>query len=111
MNTASQATQQKFPFSYEAVFNGIIEVIPGVGMSVKTQDKVIGRITASAGMSLFSWGENLTIVVERIDEKTTTIGIESALKVGINLAGNHRHMKNFNKIIEALSQNLQHKAS
>ena len=110
MNTTSQATQQKFPFNYDAVFKGIIEVIPDIGMSVKSQDKVIGRITASTGMSLFSWGENLTIVVEGVDEKSTIVGIESGLKVGLNIAGNHRHMKNFNKIIEALSRNLQRKA-
>jgi hypothetical protein len=51
MSIASQATQQKFPFSYEAVFDGLAEVIPSVGMRLKSQDKVIGRITASAGMS------------------------------------------------------------
>lgn len=56
MSIASQATQQKFPFSYDAVFDGLVEVIPNLGMSVKSQDKLIGRITASAGMSLFSWG-------------------------------------------------------
>jgi len=85
----SQATQQKFPFSYEAVFDGLVKVIP------------------SAGMSLFSWGENLTLVVEKIDENSTIIGIESALKFGGSLAGSHRHQKNFDKIIAALSQNLQ----
>jgi hypothetical protein len=111
MSIASQATQQKFPFSYEAVFDGLAKVIPSVGMSLKSQDKVIGRLTASAGMSLFSWGENMTIVVEKIDENSTMIGIESALKVGINLAGAHRHQKNFNKIIAALSQHLQRKSS
>lgn len=111
MSIASQATQQKFPFSYDAVFDGLVKVIPNIGMSIKSQDKVIGRITASAGMSLFSYGENLTIVVEKIDDNSTMIGIESALKLGINLAGAHRHQKNFNKIISALSQHLQRNAS
>ncbi len=111
MSIASQATQQKFPFKYEAVFDGIVTVIPNLGMTVKSQDKVIGRITASTGMSLFSWGENLTIVVDRIDENSTLVGIESALKVGVNTAGNHRHMKNFNKLIETLSQMLQKNAA
>lgn len=109
MSLSSQATQQKFPFSYEAVFNGLAKVIPSVGMSVKSQDKVIGRITASTGMSLFSWGENMTFIVEKIDENTTIIGIESSLKFGANIAGAHRHQKNFDKIITALSQDLQQK--
>ena len=111
MSNANQATQQKFPFGYETVFDGLVKVIPNVGMKLKSQDKVIGRLTASTGMSLFSYGENMTIVVEKIDEKSTTISIESALKVGINLAGAHRHSKNFNKLIEALSQHLQGRSS
>jgi len=107
MSIASQATQHKFPFSYEAVFDGLVEVIPRVGMSVKNQNKVIGRITASTGMSFLSWGESLTIIVKKTDKNSTTIGNEAALIVGLNLA---RHQKNFNKIIAALSQNLQLKA-
>lgn len=107
MSIASQATQQKFPFSYEAVFAGLVDAIANSGMSIKSQDKVIGRVTASAGMSLMSWGENLTIIVEKIDENSTIVGIESSLKFGANLAGAHRHQKNFNRIISSLSSILQ----
>jgi hypothetical protein len=106
---SNQGTQQKFPFAYDAVFRGIIAVIPTVGFKLKSQDPVIGRISASAGMSLFSWGENITIIIEKISDTSTLISIESALKVGLNVAGAHRHTKNFNKIIEALSAHLRTK--
>jgi hypothetical protein len=89
------------------VFDGLVAVIPDIGFSLKSQDRVIGRITASTGVSLFSWGENLTIVTEKIDEKNTLVGLESALKLGMNVAGAHRHARNFNKLIEALSGHLQ----
>jgi hypothetical protein len=107
MSLSSQSTQQKLPFPYDAVFDGVVSVIPQAGFKLKSQDKVIGRITASAGISLFSWGENLTIVVEKIDDRSTLVGIESGLKVGVNLAGVHRHAKNFDKLIAALSTHLQ----
>ena len=107
MSLSSGSTQQKFPFPYDAVFDGLVFVIPQAGFRLKSQDKVIGRITASAGASLFSWGENLAIVVERIDDRTTVVGIESGLKVGVNLAGVHRHAKNFDKLIAVLSTHLQ----
>lgn len=64
MSISSQATQQNFPFSYDAVFDGLTEVITKVGFKLKSADKVIGRISASTGMSLFSYGENLTLVIE-----------------------------------------------
>jgi len=107
MSLSSQGTQQKFPFPYDNVFDGLIEIIPKAGFKLKSSDKLIGRITASTGWSLFSYGENLTIVVEKIDDEKTLVGIESALKVGVNVAGAHRHTKNFNKIIESLSSYLQ----
>lgn len=65
------------------MFDGLVAVIPDNGFSLKSQDRVIGRITASTGVSLFSWGENLTIVTEKIDEKNTLVGLESALKLGM----------------------------
>jgi hypothetical protein len=67
---------------------------------------VIGRISASAGASLFSWGENLTIVVQRAGEQNTDVIFDSALKVGFNAAGASRHHKNFERIIAALSKHL-----
>lgn len=82
VNLANQQTQQRFPFPYEDVFSGLVAVLPEVGMTVKSQDKVLGRVTASAGMSLFSWGENIAIVVQALDEKATIVGIESSLKFG-----------------------------
>ena len=107
MTIANQATQQKFPFAYECVYDGLNEVLPKLGITVKNADKIIGRVTASTGMSLFSWGENLTFVVEKIDATTTQLSIESSLKVGINAAGAHRHQKNFNDAVMALSKHLQ----
>lgn len=107
MNFASQATHQKFPFPYEAVFAGLLKVIPETGLTLKDADKLLGRITASTGMSLFSWGENVVIIVEKIDDNTSIVAIESALKLGSNIAGAHRHQKNFNQIISALSKLLQ----
>jgi len=106
MSISSQDMQQKFPFPYDDVFDGICEVIPKLGFKLKSSDKVIGRVSASTGMSLFSYGENLTITVEKLDEGTL-VGIESALKVGLNFAGGHRHSKNFDKLIESLSKHLQ----
>ena len=109
MSLSSQGTQQKFPFAYEDVFDGLLEVIPKTGFKLKSSDKLIGRISASTGWSLFSYGESITIVVEKIEDEKTLVGIESSSKVGFNVAGAHRHTKNFNKIIESLSTHLQSK--
>ena len=106
MSFESQTMQQKFPFPYDEVFDGICYVIPALGFKLKSSDKVLGRISASTGITLFSYGENLTITVEKFDEGTL-VGMESVLKFGLNFAGGHRHQENFNELIEALSKHLQ----
>nr|NLU60075.1 hypothetical protein [Pseudomonas sp. BIGb0427] len=107
MGSGSQATEQKFPFPKEVVLEALGEVLPNLGLQATHVDMFIGRIDVSAGMSAFSWGERVTIVVDDLEPGVCVVRIESSLKVGANLPGNHRHHKNFSRIIYALSDYLQ----
>ncbi len=86
--------KQSFPFAYEPVFDGLVAILGPAGFTVASQDRVIGRIVASAGMSGFSWGENVTIQVERRGEATTDLLIQSNLKVGFNVTATGKNAKN-----------------
>jgi len=105
ISPAKQATQKKFPFPYNDVFDGVVAVISTVGFNLKSQDRVIGRIAASTRPSLASHGENLAIVVEKVDDSSTQVSIESKLKIGWNAFG-AVHEKNFNRLFEALGSYL-----
>ncbi|EBI1757228.1 hypothetical protein F2H72_22390 [Salmonella enterica] len=107
MSFASQSTQQIFPFPADIAYEKLIEAIPEVGMSIKQKDDILRRVSVSAGISLFSWGENVSIVVNADGDKSCTVGIDSSLKLGVNVTGAHRHQKNFDKIIYALSNKLK----
>ena len=107
MGMSSTETRQRFPFSYDAVFDGLLAVVPRAGFTLKSHDKVIGRITASGGASWTSWGENITIVVEKTDDNTSVVAIDSRLKVAINVGGSHRNSQNADKLIAELSAYLQ----
>lgn len=107
MSLSSQSTHQKFPFPYGAVFDALVAAIVHSRFRLNSQDKLIGRISASTNVSLFSYGENLTIRVEKQDETNTLVMLESGLKVGINLAGSPRHARNFDTIIGTASSFLQ----
>jgi hypothetical protein len=118
MSIANQVTKHKLPFSYQDVSDGLVDIIPKSGMTIKSDsqniyDGLIGgttkglcRITVSAGILSF-WREDLTIVVEKIDDNSTNIGIDAALIVRSSLA---QHQKTFNNIIIALSRSFQVKA-
>ena len=107
MSFASQSTQQVFPFPADIAYEKLLEAIPEVGMSVKQKDDTLRRVSVSAGMSLFSWGENVSIVVNTSGDDSCVVGIDSSLKLGVNVTGAHRHQKNFDKIIFALSNKLK----
>lgn len=107
MSFASQSTQQVFPFPADIAYEKLLEAIPEVGMSVKQKDDTLRRVSVSAGMSLFSWGENVSIVVNTNGDDSCVVGIDSSLKLGVNVTGAHRHQKNFDKIIFALSNKLK----
>jgi hypothetical protein len=107
MSIGSQQTQQKFPFAYDEVFDALVDALKRSSFSLKSQDKMIGRINASASMSMFSWGENIVILVEKVDEQSTLVSLEGSLKFGANIAGAHRHHKNFENIISILSRELK----
>ncbi len=103
MSFARLQTQQRFPYDYDKVFDSLVEIIPNSGLSLKSQDKTIGRITAKTGMSLFSYEENITVIVEKTDETSAMVSLESSLKVGMNLGGAHRHQRISIKLSQILA--------
>ena len=100
-------TCQSFPFSYDQVFDGLVAILGPAGFPIKSQDKIIGRITASSGVSAFSWGENLVLQVQRTNGQATDVVIQSNLKVGFNMTATSKNAQNAERIIGALSNYLQ----
>lgn len=107
MSISSQSTTQSFPYPANRVFGAFREAVGLCGMKLQSADETIGRISAKAGMSLFSWGEAVSIRVESREDGTTAVSMESALKFGANLAGAHRHTKNFESLISKASEILR----
>jgi len=79
------------------------------GMKIETSDKLLGRITVKAGMSLFSWGENIPIQLTSISEERTKIQITSSPKTGVMFGGAFdmgKNRKNIEQILLATSSVL-----
>jgi hypothetical protein len=109
MGISDQQTQQKIPFSYDKTYDALVKAIPRAGLKLQSEDKLLGRITATTGISLMSYGENITLLVEKVDAESALVRIESSLKVALNLFGGSKHQKNFDLLIAALSAELQGK--
>jgi hypothetical protein len=105
--------ESEFPFNRESVFNSLYEAIPKIdGMKIDNADKLSGRILVKAGVSLFSWGENIPIQLTVISDNLTKISITSSPKTGIMFGGAFdmgKNRKNIENILQMTSHILSTK--
>lgn len=103
----------EYPIGRELVFNALCEAIPTIGgMKLKSADKLSGRIMVKAGVSLFSWGEDIPIQLSELAENRTRVQITSSPKTGIMFGGANdmgKNRRNIERIFEATSKKLQEK--
>ena len=76
--------ESEYPFSKYKVFDAMRLAIPTIkGMKIENADKLQGRILVKAGVSLWSWGENIPIQLSELSETKTKVQITSSPKTGI----------------------------
>jgi hypothetical protein len=76
-----------FPYPREQVFDALLQVIPTVGMKVDRHDRATGLISAKAGVSLMSWGENIPISITETAPGRSRVAITSTPKTGVLFGG------------------------
>ncbi|MEL7207362.1 MAG: hypothetical protein AAGK32_03860 [Actinomycetota bacterium] len=96
----------RFPFPYSDVFRTLVSVLPQHKMEVVGADESTGLIQAKTGITMRTWGENLTIRLGSPDGGgTTEMVVESNLKFGLVAWG--KHEKNFETIARAVDYALR----
>lgn len=103
--------ESEFPINKIQVFDAMCLAIPTIkGLKVENADKLQGRILVKAGVSLYSWGENIPIQLLEINENKTKVQITSSPKTGIMFGGAFdmgKNRKNIENILSATSNILQ----
>lgn len=90
---------------YQHAFDTAVRVLPHLKMKVKAVDPATGTITASTGFSWKSYGEDLFLRFQGVDEAHTNLWIEAQLKFGaFDVWGKHR--ENFQKIVDGVQRSL-----
>ncbi len=102
--------ESEFPFKKDTVFDAICKAISTIdGMKLDNADKLSGRIMVKAGVTLWSWGENIPIQLTSISETKTKVQITSTPKTGVMFGGAFdmgKNRKNIEKILSETSKNL-----
>jgi len=102
--------ESEFPMSKDKVFEAMKKAIPTInGLKIENADKLQGRFVVKAGVSLYSWGENIPIQLSEISENRTKVQITSSPKTGIMFGGAFdmgKNRKNIENILSSTSQIL-----
>lgn len=102
--------ESEFPISKDKVFDAMCRAIPTIkGMKIDNADKLQGRIMVKAGVTLWSWGENIPIQLSELSENKTRVQITSSPKTGILLGGAFdmgKNRKNIENILSTTSRIL-----
>lgn len=102
--------ESEFPISKDKVFEAMHKAIPRInGLKIENADKLQGRFVVKAGVSLYSWGENIPIQLIEISENRTKVQITSSPKTGIMFGGAFdmgKNRKNIENILSSTSKIL-----
>ena len=110
MGMADQTTSVKIPYSLDDTFQALKQSSQYLyGMKVDSVDDLLKTIYLKAGVSFFSWGENITVSVKSAEDGETIVEISSVSKTGaiggaLDMGKNNRNLK---AIMDELSMELK----
>lgn len=101
----------EYPYPSDVVFDALVAAIPQIaGMNIHTTDKLSGRIVLKTGVSVMSWGENVSIVVSESVGGRTRLSVTSTPKTGALFGGAFdlgKNRKNIERLLSSLSDALR----
>ena len=73
----SHIQKKTYARSYDEIFADSLNAIKGLGWELISSDKSVGKINTRTGVSLKSWGEDVSILVTREPTGESTISVSS----------------------------------
>ena len=91
-----------YPRNWFEVFQTVVNVLPSVKkMKIKSADQNTGRIEASSGMSMASWGES--IIVEVWEHSPGQAGVRVTSQLKAQLVDWGKNKKNIAAVFNAIT--------
>jgi uncharacterized lipoprotein len=84
-NARGQGKYRIYDESFDTVWNTVPKAINELGLMVAGQNQEEGYIMAAKGVSLASYGENVAVFVEKVDDKRTKVEVVSKKAVATNI--------------------------
>ncbi|MBA3900164.1 MAG: hypothetical protein H0X62_08145, partial [Bacteroidetes bacterium] len=101
--SSKERYQKEFDFSKEILFEKLIEVLDNAGFTINKTNKETGEIFATSSISWSSWGENIYIEINEINDKTI-IDFYSVCFIQIISWGKNK--RNYDKFLNEFEKSL-----
>ena len=100
-------TKKIYPFDEETVFAFLVEICSKSRFNIKNVDKSIKRIIVSTPPSLFSYGENIEIIIHPEINNRALVYVKSTPKVFLNLTSRRAVKGNIKEIYRRLDKAIK----
>jgi uncharacterized lipoprotein len=80
-----KGTTRIYNASFDTVWSTVPKALNNLGLSVAGENKEEGYVLAQKGLTAFSYGENVAVFVEKVDEKQTKVEVVSKKSMGTNV--------------------------
>jgi len=84
-NARGQGKSRLYDKPFDTVWNMVPKAINELGLKVASQNRQEGCILAAKGITAFSYGENVAVFVEKVDDKRTKVEVVSKKAMGTNI--------------------------
>jgi len=84
-NARGQGKSRIYDKPFDTVWNMVPKAINDLGLEVASQNRKEGCILAVKGITAFSYGENVAVFVEKVDDKRTKVEVVSKKTMGTNI--------------------------
>jgi len=103
--------RQVFKRPAAEVYAALARALPDLGFKVKSRNDELMRVSLSAPMSAFSWGETMTVAVVEDGADRSYLELDGELRMSSNILAKGRVMKHFDKIVDAVGHQLPAKTA
>lgn len=101
---SNQARELVIAYNMEKATEIVLKAIHDVkSFKVKKVDLEEHIIYVNVRMSMFSYGEKLTVYLNKIDDNKTQLSFNSKSKLGTEIAANSKNKKNIQLLINAIN--------
>ena len=112
-DTFDRSGNAEFPFPKQVVFRAVAAAVEGLsGMNIESRDELACRVDVKTGMSAFSWGEKVSIVVTGNGPSAAIVSVQSGAKTIFGSDTTHgKNRENVKGVIRRTSDLLVQRGS